>query len=111
MASELIIHLCPQSEWTAAQQSGEYRDDSLQQNGFIHCSRPDQILMVANHYYQGVSDALLLWVDPSRVKSDIRWEGAPGGELFPHIYGPIELEAVKKVTQLRADEDGVYRKI
>jgi uncharacterized protein (DUF952 family) len=89
-----IMHLCPRSAWEAAQACGVYRpEDTPERGGFIHCARPEQILPVANRYFRGASDLVLLWIDPERVQSEIRWEGA-GGELFPHIYGPLNLEAV-----------------
>jgi release factor glutamine methyltransferase len=108
--SNLIIHLCPRKEWFLAQQSGVFQDQSLLRDGFIHCSQPDQILGVANLFYHGIADLVLLWIDPDRVTSEIRWESVDAA-LFPHIYGPINLEAVTSVTDLLADLDGIFRVI
>ncbi len=107
--TSLIVHLCPQPEWEQAQKAGEFRDASLEQSGFIHCSRPDQIFKVANHYYRGVQDALLLWIDPGRLKAEIRWEQSDG-DVFPHVYGPINLDAVVEVRPIVPDSDGIFRK-
>jgi uncharacterized protein (DUF952 family) len=133
----MIVHLCQNADWIAAQIAGEYRTGSLEQDGFIHCSTQEQILIVANHFYESIPDILLLWIDPSRLQSEVRWEPpahlptfendcsnpvgqsdwatekatqAEGAELFPHVYGPINLDAVKKVMSLSPDSDGVFRR-
>jgi uncharacterized protein (DUF952 family) len=106
----LIIHLCPRQAWEEANKRGDYRADSLESEGFIHCSRPEQILQVANHYYQGLPDIVLLWIDPPKVKPEIRWEQS-GEDIFPHIYGPLNLEAVVGVKDFPPDGDGIYRKL
>ena len=108
--SSLIVHLCQGKEWQAAQDTGVFTDTSLDQAGFIHCSRPDQLLQVANHYYRGVPDMKILWIEPSKVSSEIRWETA-GGSSFPHVYGPINLAAVISVSALAADSNGIYHQI
>ncbi len=106
----MILHLCPCQAWESAQKQGDYRADSLESEGFIHCSRPEQILEVANHYYLGLPDVVLLWIDPQKVKPEIRWEKS-GAVTFPHIYGPLNLEAVVGVRDFPPDEDGVYRRL
>jgi uncharacterized protein (DUF952 family) len=106
----MILHLCPRQAWEEAQKQGGYRADSMESEGFIHCSRLEQILQVANHYYQGLPDVVLLWIDPLKVKPEIRWE--PSGEdIFPHIYGPLNLEAVVAVSELSPEEDGTFRMV
>jgi len=106
----LIVHLCRRQDWLAAQEAGEYRTESLDRIGFIHCSQPEQILRVANKYYREIPDPVLVWIDPERVNAEVRWEAAEG-ELFPHVYGPLNLEAFVSVTELSPDADGTYRKI
>ena len=106
----LIIHLCQRQEWLKSQEQGTYRSKSFEQEGFIHCSQPEQILEVANRYYQGIPDLILLWLTPDRLTSEIRWESADGAH-FPHIYGPINLDALISVSDLKPDLDGIYRVI
>lgn len=103
-----IVHICPRKDWILAQETGDYRPSSLATEGFIHCSRPEQVLMVVNHFYQDVPDLVLLWIDPQQVVAEIRWEAADD-EHFPHIYGPLEINAVVATTDLVPDPDGVYR--
>jgi uncharacterized protein (DUF952 family) len=106
----LLVHICPREEWLQAQQTGIYRDTSLEQAGFIHCSQPEQVLEVANRFYVGIPELVSLWLDPERLTSGIRWENVDG-TLFPHIYGPINLNAVISATDMLPDHDGVFRNI
>lgn len=114
----MIYHITSRRAWQEAQQRGEYRTDSLESEGFIHCSTQTQVLPVAEKYYKGQQDNLLLVIDPSLLTSELRWEppsggasppGVPDGELFPHIYGPINLDAVVKVYDLESNPDGSYK--
>jgi release factor glutamine methyltransferase len=106
--SNLIVHLCQDNDWLEAREKGVFRSKSLDQQGFIHCSAPDQILQVANHFYKAIPGLVLLWVDPQKVISEIRWE-ATEGSFYPHVYGPINLEAVISVMDFKPDDDGIYR--
>jgi uncharacterized protein (DUF952 family) len=105
-----ILHICQALAWEQAQKRGDYRDQSLIEEGFIHCSAPEQVLAVANHYYRGERDLLLLWIQPERLAAELRWD--PVGETtFPHVYGPINLEAVRHVTRFLPDEQGTFRSL
>lgn len=116
MAVEKIYHIAAADEWQAARQAGSYAPPSLAAEGFIHCSRKDQILPVANTFYAGRRDLLLLVIDPSRLTADLRFEppagGAPQGlhatETFPHIYGRLNLNAVTDVLPLQPDAQGRF---
>jgi release factor glutamine methyltransferase len=107
---DLLVHICPQSEWIQAQKNGIYRDTSLEQDGFIHCSQPEQVMEVANHFYLGVRNLVMLWIDPEILSSKICWEFVDG-TMFPHIYGPINLDAVKSISNLETGIDGTFRNI
>lgn len=109
-SSKLLNHLCQQNEFQNAQEQGIFINKSLIQEGFIHCSQPQQILQIANRFYHGIPGLVLLWIDPEKITSEIRWE-ASDGTLFPHIYGPIDLDAVIAVTDMKPDDDGSYRLI
>jgi uncharacterized protein (DUF952 family) len=113
----MIYHITSRQAWQEAQQRGDYRAESLDREGFIHCSTETQILPVAGNFYKGQSGLLLMKIDPALLASELRWEppagGAPPGvledDLFPHVYGPINLDAVVKVYDLDADPDGSYK--
>jgi uncharacterized protein (DUF952 family) len=106
--SELILHVTSRADWSAAMANGQYSADSLAGQGFIHCSRIAQVLRVADVFYSGVHGLVLLVIDPGRLTSELRWE--PGTdlatELFPHIYGPLNLEAVLQVIDFEPGADG-----
>lgn len=104
----MILHIVERWVWEEAQQAGEYRAASLATEGFIHASRPEQVLATANRFYRDIPDVLLLWIDPQRLLAPIRYE-ASEGEIFPHIYGPLNLDSVVRVCELAPDADGIYR--
>jgi uncharacterized protein (DUF952 family) len=103
-----IYHIVPRSAWTAAA-SGPYRADSLADEGFIHCSNEDQVAWAANRFYADQADLLVLSIDAGRLAAPLRDEDAGTGEQFPHVYGPIEREAVVDVRELQRGPDGRWR--
>jgi uncharacterized protein (DUF952 family) len=67
------------------------------------------VTWVANQRFRGRQDLVLLHIDPARVGCEIRHENREGGEqLFPHVYGPIPLDAVMSVTPFLPAEDGRF---
>jgi glutathione S-transferase len=108
-----IFHIALRAEWADAQAGGVYRRStlgrSLDEVGFIHCSRRDQVELVANAVYRDQGDLVLLVIDPSRVGAEIREENVDGGrDLFPHIYGPLHDDAVIDVLAFAAGADGRF---
>jgi uncharacterized protein (DUF952 family) len=113
----MIYHISSRRAWQDAQQRGDYRADSLDTEGFIHCSTETQVVPVVEKYYQGQPGLVLFIIAPSLLVSNLKWEppsggapppGVPEGELFPHVYGPINLEAIVKVYDIEANLDGKY---
>jgi len=112
----MILHISSRAEWNEAQARGEYRAPSLDTEGFIHCSTQKQVVPVANAFYHGRTDLVLLVIDESRLKPGLKWE-APAGppaagisesESFPHIYGAINLSAVASVLDFAPDSSGEF---
>ena len=103
--SEPIYHLALASDWAAAQRSGDYRISTLgrtlEQEGFLHASRADQWRTVKALFYAEVPEPLvLLEIDPDRLTAELRVEEvAEAGDSFPHIYGPLNLDAVVAVHE------------
>ena len=106
MAS-IIYHLAFRADWELAVTQGEYRAPSLAEEGFIHASGDEeQMLSVAARLFAGRTDLLALDVDTERLPegSPLVWEPARSGEIYPHIYGPINLHAVVRIRAVAPDE-------
>jgi uncharacterized protein (DUF952 family) len=104
---ETILHITTPAAWDAAQADGLVVAASLEEEGFIHCSTPAQVVATADRIFRGSGDLLVLVVDPSRVEAPLRHETADvAGEAFPHIYGPLNLDAVVGTATLREGADG-----
>jgi uncharacterized protein (DUF952 family) len=105
----MLLHLVPRAAWEAAQAEGVYRAGSLATEGFIHCSTREQILAVANHLYHGRHGLVLLAIDPRRLDVPLRWEGAdPEWGEFPHLYGPLRVDAVTDVWSFEPGPTGDF---
>ncbi len=108
----MIYHLALESDWTHAQAgAAEYRVSTIGRQlddvGFIHCSFDHQVQKVADAFYRGRTDVVLLSIDDSKLTSPIREENAEGTtDVFPHIYGPLNVDAVASVRQLGLASDG-----
>lgn len=111
----MLYHIAAAPDWAQAQRDGEYRMSTrgrtLAAEGFIHASTASQVIPVANAYYRDEpADLLLLVLDPARIGAEIRWEQAPGSaDQFPHIYGPLPVDAVRQAIPLERDESGQFR--
>jgi uncharacterized protein (DUF952 family) len=105
---EIILHITTWTAWEQAQVSGLYYGDTLATEGFIHCSTPEQVAEVANRIFSGRHDLVLLCIAPSRVQPEIRYELAENGNIYPHIYGPLNVDAVMSVIALQPGEDGRF---
>jgi glutathione S-transferase len=113
MAVARIFHIAEARLWDVALSDGEYRQSTLgrtlDEDGFIHCGRLDQVVPVANAAYRGQRDLVLLVIDRGRVHAEVRDENLEGGtDLFPHIYGPLNLDAVIEVLPFDAGPDGRF---
>ncbi len=112
-----IYHITSRQAALLAQTLGEYRSDSLAQEGFIHFSQKHQVLNVANTFYTGQQDLVLLVVHPVLLKADLRYEAPvhpgtasasasiPEDQRFPHLYGPLNFDAVIQVLDLPRQGD------
>jgi glutathione S-transferase len=107
-----LLHLAVAAEWERARARRTYErstiDTSLEEEGFIHCSFPDQVQATADRYYRGRDDIVLLRIDPDRLDPGVEVvvEAARSGERFPHVYGPIPVDAVTSVEPVPIGADG-----
>ena len=113
----MIFHITSRTAWDEAQKRGDYRAESFATEGFIHCSTLAQVLPVANNFYKGQTGLILLEIETTFLSSTLKWEppsggtpppGVPVGDMFPHIYGSINLNAVVKVVDIISKPDGTF---
>lgn len=109
-----LLHLADPADWAEALQMGSYdrstRGASLAEVGYVHCSYADQVESVAATVYgDWPGELLLLRIDPEQIGVTVREENLEGGdELYPHVYGPIEVSAVVSAEPM-ARPGGVWR--
>ncbi|MDA0264670.1 MAG: DUF952 domain-containing protein [Chloroflexi bacterium] len=105
----LIFHLTYKEAWESARPTGEYAAPSLAEEGFIHCSKDiPQLLKVAARLYPGETALMVLDVDLDKLTSPLKHEPSRSGEIYPHIYGKLNAEAVVRERALNVDSDGAH---
>ena len=97
----VLVHLTTPEAWAAAQASGALAPPSLEAEGFVHLCRPDQLPGVVDRYYRHLDEAVVVVVDPARLAAEVRWEPGPTGERFPHLYGPLPVDAAQAEAVVR----------
>jgi uncharacterized protein (DUF952 family) len=109
-----IFHIATRDDWDQASAVGAYIRSSagktLAEEGFIHASQASQVTGTANKFYRDVpGELLVLVIDPDLLHVEVVFEDVPGAELpFPHIYGPLNTDAVVEVLPLAAGPDGMF---
>ena len=111
MSAVRIFHLAERDRWERARTAGDpYVPAEFEAEGFIHCSPAHQLVATANLHYPGRRDLMLLVLDAATLGDTLVWEPGTGdrAELFPHIYGPIELAAVVESRPVQPGADGAF---
>lgn len=94
----LIYHITTREAWTKACETGYYVTPSLKEEGFIHCSELSQVEDIKSRFYAGIQDLVLLTIDTEKLTSQLIFEWSPSVQnTFPHVYGPINADAVVEV--------------
>jgi uncharacterized protein (DUF952 family) len=109
MNKRWIYHLSRRPDWARARKSGSYpgsAEDTA--DGFLHFSTAGQVVESARKHRAGETGLVLLEVDASLLGDALRWEPSRGGQLFPHLYGPLPAAAVKAEFDLPLGADGVH---
>lgn len=101
MESEYIYHITTKKEWETAVLNNEYQPLAFAKEGFIHCCIERQIEGVLDRFYKGQTKLVQLKIEKKKVQRPVLFELAQDlNELFPHIYGPLNLDSVLEVTDL-----------
>jgi uncharacterized protein (DUF952 family) len=109
VAVPTIYKICPASAWREAERQGVYRgsaDDK--RDGYIHFSTAAQVPGTAAKYFSGQQGLFLVAVDADALGAALRWEPARGGDLFPHLYGDLDVGAVLSIVDLTQRADGSH---
>ncbi len=105
-----IFHIAQKKDWENSIESGMYKIKSLETEGFIHCSTKEQVIEIADLNFADENDLVLLEIDTSKIKSKIIYENLEGEEdMYPHIYGPIEVKAVIAAHIFIKNTENKYR--
>jgi uncharacterized protein (DUF952 family) len=101
MDSSVIYHVTTLQEWEEAQDRGLYEGKSLIHEGFLHCCTGDQLDSVIERNFPNQDNIVKLVIDPLRLGSQLKYEEAADGTgEYPHIYGPLNIQAVTEVVML-----------
>jgi uncharacterized protein (DUF952 family) len=105
----IIFHITERKAWDSAAAEEIYWTETFSIEGFIHCSTRDQVIQVANIRFRGQTELVLLSIDTDRVTAEILYENLEGGkQLFPHIYGELNIDAVVQVAEFEPGADGYF---
>ena len=102
-----ILHCLKEAEWDEYRDKGFYGEGYIDGEGFIHCSDIHTFHRVAPNFKNISEPMVILCIDTSKVKANVRWEDLYGeGTAYPHIYGLLNLDAVTDVLPFLRDENG-----
>ena len=108
----IIFHIARSEAWGNRERRAgaeAYSPEMFPVDGFVHCSTEDQVVKVADIRFRGQKELVLLCIDTNKVKAEIRYENLEGGrELFPHIYGEIDTDAVVQVAEFKPNINGHF---
>jgi len=118
-AGRVILHLLTATDWSRLRSDTTLSPASLATEGFVHCTGDDDTLLaVANRFYTTVDETMVvISLDVARLTASVKWEppahpdgraAAPDDPLFPHVYGPLELAAVRVVRSAERTPEGTF---
>jgi uncharacterized protein (DUF952 family) len=107
--SAFIYKICPEALWRKAEGDGRFDGAPVDlEDGYIHFSAAGQVRETAARHFAEQDGLLLIAIDPDALGDNLRWEVSRGGQLFPHLYAPLPLSAVRSKTRLQRDTDGRF---
>ena len=109
MSGAPIFHVCPADSWASAAASGAYHGSADDiRDGYLHFSTGGQVRESVAKHRAGQVGLVMLAVDPDVLGGALKWEVSRGGALFPHLYGPLPIDAVVQVTVLPLGDSGEH---
>lgn len=105
-----IYKICPAAIWRVAEAKGVFDGSGIDlADGYIHFSTEAQVGETASRHFAGETDLVLVAVDSKKIESELKWEAARSGDLFPHLYEPLDLSAVLWAKPLPLGADGRHQ--
>ena len=98
-----LYHIVLPSYWQQYAESAAYVSPTFEKETFIHLSTATQVEATLNRYYTAENEIIILTIDDATLQDGLKYEPAPSGELFPHLYSELPLSAVKATTLFRKD--------
>jgi uncharacterized protein (DUF952 family) len=109
MRHDILFHITTREVFSELKASHNYEPESLESEGFIHCSGGDQINQTANRFFADQSQILLLVIDATTLRPEVKYElDEETGQKFPHIYGPLNKDSIIDKIDVWAEEDGRF---
>ncbi|HCW06874.1 MAG TPA: DUF952 domain-containing protein [Cytophagales bacterium] len=96
----MIYHITSVQDWQLQTNALEFIPSDYHKEGFVHCCTSEQLDGVIERYFKGVSGLVLLQLDEMKLTAELKYEPSTNDEKFPHLYGPINREAIVKITSL-----------
>lgn len=111
MSDTVIYKVLKRDLWSAAESAGQFEGAGIDlADGYIHFSTTDQLVETVEKHFAGQTDLVLVAVNADALSSEsLKWEASRGGALFPHLYEPLPISAVKSVHDLPLGEDGKHQ--
>ena len=103
----MIYHIATQEEWDLQIDAAVYAPFAYNQERFIHCSDLHQLESVANRYFPGRDDLVILELMPTKLEPQTRYEQS-GTEKYPHVYGPLNKDAINREISVQCNADGRF---
>jgi len=105
-----IYKIVPHQLWQEAERRGAFLGAPVdERDGFIHLSAADQLRQTAAKHFAGQQDLVLVEVEAEDFGTALRWEVSRGGALFPHLYGPLPVDRVRRLVPLPVDAEGQHQ--
>lgn len=109
MRNDLLFHITTKEDWKLHNKNGSYQPESLENQGFIHCSTGSQVEETANRHFAGKDEIFLLVIDAMMLREEIKYEEDEElGEKFPHLYCPLSTNAIIDKIPVKAEENGSF---
>jgi len=109
MNLELIFKIIDKEEWQKAKQAGTYNgSEKDKKDGYIHFSDQDQVPETLKKYYKNKENLVLLKVNAFKLKN-LLWEQASNGDMYPHLYSPLDTKNVEDEFELPLNDDGTHK--